>query len=160
MMRVMAEELLERVLREIRERKQAAQAAYDESRRLERALAALGPRARRPRRTGDGSPVEPPSRRRRPRAAPGANRAAIVALVHERPGVTTGEIAQATEIARSTVTTTLGRLIDAGEVERAELPGGGTGFRPRDVERQEGTPAKPETSEDAASSAEGPPASD
>jgi hypothetical protein len=39
----MAEELLERVLREIRERKQVAQAAYDERRRLEQALAAVGP---------------------------------------------------------------------------------------------------------------------
>jgi len=39
----MAEDLLARVVREIRERRQAAQAAYEESRRLERALAALGP---------------------------------------------------------------------------------------------------------------------
>jgi hypothetical protein len=38
----MSEELLERVLREIRERKQAARAAVEESARLERALAALG----------------------------------------------------------------------------------------------------------------------
>lgn len=40
----MGEELLARVLREIRERKRAAEAAHEESRQLERALAALGPR--------------------------------------------------------------------------------------------------------------------
>jgi hypothetical protein len=42
----MGEELLERVLREIGDRKQAARAAYEESRRLEQALAALGPSSR------------------------------------------------------------------------------------------------------------------
>jgi len=127
MMPGMAEELLDRVLREIRERRRAAQAAYEESRRLEQALAALEPAGRRGR-----SPAPAPRRRsreRQPRAAPGANREAIAALVSERPGVTVGEIAEATDITRSTVTTTLKRLVDAGEIERASLPAGGTGYR-------------------------------
>src|SRR5687767_4884970 len=102
----MAEELLERVRREIRERKQATQAAVEESRRLERALAALGGAESRV----GSRPAASASRRsspRRRRAAPGANRAAILALVRERPGVTAGEVAQATGIARSTVSPTL-----------------------------------------------------
>jgi DNA-binding transcriptional ArsR family regulator len=124
----MAEELLERVRREIRERKQAAHAAVEESRRLERALAALGAESR----VGSRPAVSASQRSspRRRRAAPGTNRAAILALVHERPGVTAGEIAQATGIARSTVSPTLSRLADAGAIERSELPGGRVGFRP------------------------------
>jgi DNA-binding transcriptional ArsR family regulator len=130
-MRSMAEELLDRVVREIRERKRAAQAAVEESARLERALAALGrgpgeteaqvasTRSRRARRPAQ----------RRMRVAPGANRDAILALVRERPGATAGAISQATGIPRSTVSPTLFRLTQAGAVERTELPGGGVGFR-------------------------------
>jgi DNA-binding transcriptional ArsR family regulator len=123
----MAEDLL---AREIRERRQAAQAAYEESRRLERALAALGSE---PSATAGSVPdsARPPRRpaRRRRRAAPGANREAILAVVRERPGVSAGEIAQATGIARSTVSPTLSRLIATGAAERTELPAGGVGFR-------------------------------
>jgi len=125
----MAEDLLARVRREIRERRQAAQAAYEESRRLERALAALGSEPSATALSGPDSarPPRRPARRRR-RAAQGANREAILAVVRERPGVSAGEIAQATGIARSTVSPTLSRLIAAG-VERTELPAGGAGFR-------------------------------
>ncbi len=129
----MAEELLERVVREIRDRKQALQAAVDESARLERALAAID----RGRPDDAARPTASPSRpRRRPtqrgkRAARGANRDAILALVGERPGVTAGEVAEATGIARSTVAATLARLASVGAVERVQLPGGGVGFRAR-----------------------------
>jgi DNA-binding transcriptional ArsR family regulator len=126
----MAEELLERVLREIRERKQTAHAAVEESARLERALAALGDDARGP---AAGAAVRRSRRARRSpqgrmRAAPGANRDAILALVRERPGVSAGEIAHATGIPRSTVSPTLARLVDGGAIERSQLPGGGIGF--------------------------------
>jgi DNA-binding transcriptional ArsR family regulator len=63
------------------------------------------------------------------RAAPGANGDAIVAVVRERPGVTAGEIASATGIARATVSSTAARLTGGGTLERVELPGGGIGFR-------------------------------
>jgi DNA-binding transcriptional ArsR family regulator len=126
----MAEELLVRVMREIRERKQVARAAYEESQRLERALTAL---------EREASAVEPalaagrrPRRARargRSRAAPGANREAIIAVVRERPGVSAGEIAQATGIPRSTIAPTLSRLVAAGAIERVEQPAGGVGFR-------------------------------
>jgi DNA-binding transcriptional ArsR family regulator len=127
----MGEDLLTRVLGEIRERKQLAQSAYEESRRLERALAALDSdlsgapdSARRDRRRAR-KPAQP-----RARAPRGANREAILAVVRDRPGVSAGEIAQATGIARSTVSPTLSRLVAAGTVERTELPSGSVGFRP------------------------------
>jgi hypothetical protein len=84
----MAQDLLDRVLQEIREGKQASRSAYEESQHLERALAALDQE--------DDGAVEPGRRgrardstaRRRPRAAPGANRAAIVTVgARERPGM-------------------------------------------------------------------------
>ena len=128
----MAEDLLERVKREIRERKRAAQAAHEETQRLEQALAALSAP-----RTGDPAPDAArtrsrsaqlrPSRRRR--APAGANRAAILAVVRERPGVTAAEIAQTTGIARATVYSTIARLADTGAVERTEPPSGSVGFR-------------------------------
>ena len=129
----MAEDLLERVLREIRERKQAAQSAVEESARLEAALAALTHDVRGP---GADATVTPSRRarrspQRRKRAAPGANRDAILALVRERPGASAGEIAQATGIPRSTVSPTLARLVEGGAIERSQLPGGGIGFRAR-----------------------------
>src|SRR3954454_22652375 len=131
----MANDLLDRILDEIRERKDASRAAYEESQRLQRALAALdeqrGPSrlsdGRRPARRG-GSPD---SQRRR--AAPGANRDAILAIVRDRPGVTAAELASTTGIARTPVSSTVARLAAIGALDRTSLPSGGVGFRlPRD----------------------------
>jgi DNA-binding IscR family transcriptional regulator len=47
----------------------------------------------------------------------------------ERPGATAGEVAAATAIARPTVASTLGKLARSGELETAELPGAGVGYR-------------------------------
>jgi DNA-binding transcriptional ArsR family regulator len=168
----MGEELLERVLREIGDRKQAARAAYEESRRLEQALAALGPSARSSSRDGGGAatrrrsrPQATPgekarrartgarARPRRSRAAPGANRERILALVRERPGATAGEIAEATGIARPTVTTTLRRLADVGEVLRAERPGGPAGFHAPDGELEPAARPRPSSAGAAAARA-------
>jgi predicted HTH transcriptional regulator len=122
-------DLLDRVLREIRERKERSRAAVEESRRLEAALAALqgerggpgrGPRPRRGGRGGGGP---------RRRARRGANRDAIVGVVSERPGVSAAELAGATGIARATVASTLSRLVAAGVLERVALPAGGRGYR-------------------------------
>jgi hypothetical protein len=124
-------DLLDRILQEIRDRKEAARAAYEESERLQRALAALetdqSPRGdSRARRRGGGGGA---TGRRRSRAAPGTNRAATLGLVDERPGVTAGELAAASSIAHATVSTTVACLVRGGVVERIELPGGGVGFR-------------------------------
>ena len=128
MRRIVPADLLDRILAEIRDRKHAAQAAYEESQQLERALEALD--------------ASSPSGRRRPaqrRSAPrptagrarrGANREAILAAVGERPGATAREIADFTGIARATVASTVTRLAADGVLERSELPAGGVGFRP------------------------------
>lgn len=127
----MAADLLDRILQEIRERKEASRAAYEESQRLERALAALGERTR----AAQPPPAKPrreprtPTTRRRPRAPQGQNRRRILEIVNERPGVTTGEVASVLGIARTTVSTTLSRLASDGAIARTELPGGGVGFR-------------------------------
>src|SRR5215217_2096292 len=131
----MANDLLDRILEEIRERKDASRAAHEESQRLQRALAALDekrgpgrpPDARRPQRRA-GSPP-----RQRRGAAPGANRDAIRAIVRDRPGATAAELASTTGIARATVSSTVARLAASGALERTSLPSGGFGFRvPRD----------------------------
>jgi CRP-like cAMP-binding protein len=132
-------DLLDRVLGEIRERMERAQAAVEESRRLEAALAALerersesSPRPRRGRR-GAGAG------RRAPR---GANRDAIVGVVSERPGVSAAEIAGATGIARATVGSTLSRLVADGVLELVELPAGGRGYRLAQTAPQTGAEAE------------------
>ena len=128
----MAEDLLARILREIRDRKRAAAAAYEEYGRLEEALAALEPELPQVGRTSGRRATRrsrPPAQGRRRRAAPGANRDAILAVVRDRPGVSAGEVAQATGIPRTTVAPTMVRQLAARTVERVELPDGGAGYR-------------------------------
>src|SRR3954451_24948113 len=95
----MPEQLLDRILIEIRDRLDVSRAAYDESRRLEAALDALG--------RDDISTTTPQattrSRSRRPqarssrsaRAPRGQNLRLIRAAVSERPGATSTEIVKA-----------------------------------------------------------------
>ena len=121
-------DLLERVLGEIRERKERARAAVEETQRLEAALAALDDErdggSRAPRRSGGRRRVAA-----RPRAPRGANRAAVVGVVSQRPGVSVGEVAGATGIARAVVTSTLARLVADGVLERVERPAGTHGYQ-------------------------------
>jgi DNA-binding transcriptional ArsR family regulator len=135
---VMAKELLDRIVQEIRERKEVARAAYEESQRLERALAALAEHDHRPRPPGGATrPAgRKPRSQGRPRAARGENRGRVLAVVTERPGVTAGEIASVTGIVRATVSTTLSRLASDGAVARQQLPGGGVGFRVASVDSE------------------------
>jgi hypothetical protein len=135
----MAEELLERIIRELRERKEAARAAYEESVRLQAALDALGG-------TGAGgggaatvtavAPAPAPGAAPARRTARGENRRRILAVVEERAGASAGEVAQVTGIARPTVASTLGKLAGDGEVVRVERPAGGVGFRRAREEEQ------------------------
>jgi hypothetical protein len=62
------------------------------------------------------------------RAPRGANRAAVLRVVAERPGITSSEIAGATGMQRPTLSTLLHRLTTRGEVARRELPAGTTGY--------------------------------
>jgi hypothetical protein len=112
----MAEELLERVVCEIRERSNQARGAHEESRRLEAALAAVDRGSR------DGAASKAPARRSPPakprsRAPRGENLRRIRAAVEERPGATAGEVAAATAIARATVASTLAKLARDGEFQ-------------------------------------------
>src|SRR3954471_11706996 len=126
----MPDQLLDRILTEIRDRLDASREAYEESQRLEAALTALG----------SGRPAEPSrpretsrraSRSRSSARAPrGENLRRIRALVAERPGATAGEIASATGVARPTVASTLGKLAREGELEKTKLASGGVGYRP------------------------------
>src|SRR5215211_7015157 len=119
----MPEQLIDRILGEIRERLDASRDAYEESRRLEAALVALGEARPEPR-------SRTRSARSSSRAPRGENLRRIREVVAERPGATAGEIASATGIARSTVASTLGKLARDGELKRAELPSGRVGYRP------------------------------
>src|SRR3954468_5684931 len=128
----MPDELLDRILAEIRDRLDASRAAYEESQRLEAALRALGsgraPEPSRPRtRSRRASRSRPPAPARAPH---GENLRRIRAFVAERPGATAGEIAAATGIARPTVASTLGKLARDGELEKTTLPSRGVGYRP------------------------------
>jgi hypothetical protein len=128
----MPDELLDRILAEIRERLDASRAAYEESQRLEAALRALGTgRAVEPSRPRATSRRASRSRARSSARAPhGENLRRIRAVVAERPGATAGEIAAATGIARPTVASTLGKLARDGELEKTTLPSRAVGYRP------------------------------
>lgn len=64
------------------------------------------------------------------RAPRGANREAILKAVDERPGASASEIAAATNIARPVTYNTLAKLVEQGEIEKTQLPGGQTGYKP------------------------------
>ena len=121
----MPEELLDRVMREIRERRARAQAAWQESRQLERALQALEGQQSRP----AASPLARPQRARHPRAARGQTREAVLRVVAQRPGVSAAEVAAVAGLEPGLTQTTLGRLVRQGEVERFALPSGTSGYR-------------------------------
>ncbi len=63
------------------------------------------------------------------RAPRGENRAKLLAVVEERPGVSVGEVAQATGIKKPIVYSTMYKLVETGEVAKTNLEGGLTGFR-------------------------------
>lgn len=63
------------------------------------------------------------------RAPRGANREAILKVVGERPGVTASEISDVTKIARAVTYNTLAKLVENGQLEKTELPGGQTGYK-------------------------------
>ena len=64
----------------------------------------------------------------RERAARGANREAVLAVVRERPGVTARELATASGVSGGTLYVLLRRLTRQGELAKRELPGGQTGY--------------------------------
>ncbi len=132
-------DVLDRVRGEIRQRVEQSRDAVREYEQLEAALAALeGIRA-----TSAAAPsaasaaAVPPARRSTPakvpraprkRAARGANRAALLQAVAERPGASVGVLASASGISRPTLYALLATLTERGELVKRELPGGGAGY--------------------------------
>jgi len=133
----MAEQLLDRIHAQVRARVRELEPAVRESEQLEAALAALdglavlGPVARAsapataaPARRRQGTS---PRRGRRParRAPRGANRAAVLGVLGERPG----ELSSAAGVARPVLYALLKTLEERGEVLKEPLPGGTAGYR-------------------------------
>ena len=83
------------------------------------------------------SPTRAPAAKRRPakrkpaakRAPRGANKAAILAALSERPGATAGEIAQATGIGKQVVYSALNAAVKRNEVVAVDLPTGLKGYK-------------------------------
>jgi CRP-like cAMP-binding protein len=119
-----AEELLDRIRREIADRLAQSRSAYEESVRLEAALVALdanqdAEQSGQHRRSGRRAPASRP-RRRAPR---GENRRRILEAVEQNRGASARDIATATGIARPPVATTLAKLVrDGGRGGRLSAP--------------------------------------
>ncbi|MEA2464568.1 MAG: hypothetical protein QOJ98_2315, partial [Acidobacteriota bacterium] len=65
----------------------------------------------------------------RDRAPRGANRAAVLGVVGERPGVSASELSTASGVTRPVLYALLKTLEGRGEVVKEELPGGVAGYR-------------------------------
>ena len=72
------------------------------------------------------------SRRSRPRAPRGQNKAAVYGVITDRPGVTVTEIAEVTRIAKPLIYNTTRAGVERGELDRVALPGGQQGFKVRE----------------------------
>jgi len=125
----MAEESLDRIIDEIRQRKFQSREAYLETQRLQAALAALGQPESRTRARRRSTARRASKRSLRSRVPRGENVRKVRETIAERPGATAGEVAAATGVGRATAATTLGRLARDGELERTTLPSGRVGFR-------------------------------
>lgn len=136
----MAELLLDRVRTEIRARLAESEAAVREYERLQAALTALGgalPIAAMTALDDARPPASAPARRRQNRGARagaaraprGANRAAVLRVAGERPGVSVAELSSAAGVGKSVLYNLLRALEQCGELVREQLPGGATGYR-------------------------------
>jgi hypothetical protein len=136
-------DLVDETLRGIRERLKELAPAVAEYGRLEAAYAALdGPSggsgegrkagadtAGRRRGAGGGRRAGSAVRRAGSRAKRGQNKAAVFAVIEQRPGVTVAELASVTGIAKPLIYNTTRAGIARGELERVALPGGPHGFK-------------------------------
>jgi IclR-like helix-turn-helix domain-containing protein len=136
----MADLLLDRIHSQIRARVRELEPLAREHDRLEAALTALGgPVAGRAATSAPaakaatakrGSKVPTTARRASAKRAPrGANRAAVLGVLAERPGVSASELAGASGVARPVLYALLRTLDERGEIAKEELPGGTTGYR-------------------------------
>jgi hypothetical protein len=109
--------VVDEVVQTVKARLEELQPYLDEAERLRAILAASEGRAPDPKPTADG-------RRRQ-----GTNKAAILAVIAERPGVTAADIARVSGMKRTVVASTVSRLKRIGELEPhgrgVRLPGTG-----------------------------------
>ncbi len=118
---------LDEVRRELRERLNELRPLVDEYAQLERAAYALGegpgePRAGRRARSRSGGRARVSA----PRA--GINKQAIYGAIGERPGVSVGEIALVTGVAKPLIYNTTRAGVQKGELRKLDLGGGRSGF--------------------------------
>ncbi|HEX8159347.1 MAG TPA: MarR family transcriptional regulator [Solirubrobacteraceae bacterium] len=138
--------MIERIRHDIQERLEQLLAEAD---KLRRALAALDPRDRSPA-APPAAPAAPPAQPRtrspkpaaaRARTAPGATKTAVMDALADGGAKTAGEVAEATGLARGTVSTTLSKLAKSGEVLKADR-----GYRRPEPSAENGaTPASTDT---------------
>jgi hypothetical protein len=117
---------IDRRLQEIDEVLAGREALVQERHRLQAARAALAGNDA-PTQATDGARGTPGSR---PRAARGENRRRLLEAVRERPGASVGELAEVSKVAQPTAYNALRQMLKAGEVERVDLGGGKSGYRP------------------------------
>ena len=119
-------ESLDQVRAQLRARLSELRPLVHEYAQLERAAQALGEprrepvRRRRPSRDGDAM-----LRKRAPR---GHNKQAVYAVIGDRPGVSVGEIASVSGIAKSVIYNATRTGIQKGELRKVDLGGGRSGF--------------------------------
>jgi hypothetical protein len=130
-------DLLDSIVKELRERLQELRPLVAEYERLQAAERALG----------DGAPPAAARRsggaRRRGATATAraATRESILALIGERPGISKAELRHATGLSGAGIAQNLRRMIGRGEVVEESLPGGETGYRLGTGERPQATTA-------------------
>jgi DNA-binding transcriptional ArsR family regulator len=139
--------LIDRIRHDIQERLEQLLAEAD---KLRRALAALDPRDRpapAPPAAPAARPAQPRTRSPKPaasprtRTAPGATKTAVLGALADGSAKTAGEVAEATGLARGTVSTTLSKLAKSGEVLKADR-----GYRRPELSAGNGaTPAAADT---------------
>ena len=71
----------------------------------------------------------------------------MLELVRERPGITRAELKDAAGLSSAGVAQSLRRMLDRGEVRGEPLPGGTTGYRIADDQRQPTTNGRDERPE-------------
>jgi hypothetical protein len=137
----MPEPLLDQIRSQIHARIRELEPAAREYARLDAALTALGgaqttpnakPRPTTKRRTSTGRRIarSPAGRPKRSQRAPrGANRAAALGVLAERPGVSASELSNASGVGRQVLYGLLKRLEDSGEIIKEPRPGGTAGYR-------------------------------
>ena len=117
---------LDEVRKQLRRRLNELRPLVDEYAQLERAAQALGedrpePRARRRRTSRDAGS----SSQRAPR---GQNKQAVHGVIAERPGVSVGEIASVTGLAKALIYNVTRTGVQKGELRKVDLGAGRSGF--------------------------------